>query len=154
MKATGVMASPRGWELSLRGLLAPGDEETVEEPTIGLQFEQVANQAKSLAGAASRIRIRPVLAGRAGNWVKTGISWSTLDYAFFGRAAPGAGEQQILLLKELLGLTRTTVRSYSYHVEDWLWLETISSRRLWDLLAEAARSGYRWFRPGAVRPGR
>jgi len=153
VKAIGGMASPRGWELSLRGLLAPGGEDTVDEPTIGLQFEQVANQAKSPAWAASRIRIRPVLAGRAGNWVKTGISWSTLDYAFFGRAAPGAGEQQILLLKELLGLTRTTVRSYSYHVEDWLWLETISSRRLWDLLAEARTLGIPLVQAGS-RPAR
>ncbi len=88
------------------------------------------------------IRVRPVLPGRSGNWVKTGVSWSNLEYLSYGRARSPRIGGQIALAQELLALSRLSTRRTGYaYGDDVVWLEAIDSRRLWDLLGEARDRG-------------
>jgi superfamily II DNA or RNA helicase len=141
-----------GWEGPLLEVLATAGDETDDAPAgIGLQFELVmvpsspSNRSRTGRGTGvggPGIRVRPVLPGRSGNWVKTGVSWSNLEYLSYGRARnPRVGEQ-IALAQELLALSRLSTRQtrYSYH-DDVVWLEAVNSRRLWDLLGEARDRG-------------
>ncbi|MDQ1357959.1 MAG: hypothetical protein QOG44_2332, partial [Acidimicrobiaceae bacterium] len=139
-----LQASTRSdWERPLRAILAhdtqaPGH---APSPEIGLQFELVT--ARPRAGRRSAaigpgIRVRPVLPGRTGNWVRTGVNWSNLDYVGYGRPKTAGSTEKLSLLKEFLALSRLSDTPYSYaysNVE--IWLEEIKSRRLWDLLRQA-----------------
>ncbi len=48
--------------------------------------------------------------GRNGSWVRSGISWDNLDYLPTSRIRPGPAAKRLLLLKELLALSRLTGR--------------------------------------------
>ncbi|HXA31003.1 MAG TPA: DEAD/DEAH box helicase [Acidimicrobiales bacterium] len=133
---------PKDWELPLQALLDSDGEEGEEAAEIGLQFELVLESAER-GGRGPGIRVRPVIPGRNGNWVRTGVSWGSLDHFPRGPAArsPQAAER-LDLVKEFLALSRLangrTMYSYS---DDVVRLEAISSRRLWDLLGEARTLG-------------
>jgi superfamily II DNA or RNA helicase len=134
---------PTDWEQPLQALLdsdGKGAEE-VGAKEVGLQFELLLEAGRSGAGGPG-IRVRPVLPGRNGNWVRTGISWSSLDYFRYGPTRTPQAAEQLLLIKELLALSRLANRRnlYSYS-EEVVRLETINSRRLWDLLGEARALG-------------
>jgi hypothetical protein len=49
------------------------------DPGIGLQFELVNGYLPRTRNAGQRISMRPVLPGRRG-WVRSGISWHSIDY--------------------------------------------------------------------------
>ena len=131
------------WESSLQTLMSattsgPSGSEPGE---IGLQFELVMTPPKLASrqnSSAPGVRVRPVLRSRSGHWVKTGISWSRLEYASYGRWGPGRHAEHLTILTELLALSRLSrARSYYNPADETLWLETVNSRRLWDLLVEA-----------------
>ncbi|MDQ1412235.1 MAG: hypothetical protein QOE07_823 [Acidimicrobiaceae bacterium] len=139
-----LQASTRSdWERPLRAILAhdtqaPGH---APSPEIGLQFELVTARPRAgrrSAATGPGIRVRPVLPGRTGNWVRTGVNWSNLDYVGYGRPKTAGSTEKLSLLKEFLALSRLSDTPYSYaysNVE--IWLEEIKSRRLWDLLRQA-----------------
>ena len=92
--------------------------------------------------SAGRIRLRPVTPGRNGSWVKSQVSWSRLDYFWYRGASEERTTAKVGLLKELLALSRVqTSRYYSRYNDDSVWLESIGSRRVWDVLAEAEALG-------------
>jgi len=138
VQSTNRDSHPTDWQLPLQILLEADGSETEElgDIEIGLQFELVLDPG--VAG----IRVRPVAPGRNGNWVRTGISWANLDYYRYGaRRTPRAAER-LLLVKEILALSRLANRRHMYsYSEDVLRLETINSRRLWDLFGEAKALG-------------
>jgi superfamily II DNA or RNA helicase len=115
-----------------------------EESGLALQFQLVTNRRKTRTGSTGPgIEVRPVVRSPSGNWVRTGTSWSKLDYSY---GAGGASPERMALLRELRALNRLSsgYSSYQYpsHGPDIpLWLEDVSSRRLWDLLAEAKQIG-------------
>ena len=152
----GVGRDPRAtdWEQPLQALLDSDGKETEEvgAKEIGLQFELLLEAGRSGAGGPG-IRVRPVLPGRNGNWVRTGISWSNLDYFRYGPTRTPQAAEQLLLVKELLALSRLANRRnlYSYS-EEVVRLETINSRRLWDLLGEARALGLPLVAVGPQRP--
>ena len=102
-----------------------------------------------LQPGAAGIRVRPVVPGQNGNWVRTGVSWANLDYYRYGATRTPLAAERLLLVKELLALSRLTHRPnlYSYS-DDVVRLETISSRRLWDLLGQASVLGLPLVQPG------
>jgi superfamily II DNA or RNA helicase len=125
---------PTDWQLPLQTLLDAEGAETdeVANPEIGLQFELILE----VGGAG--IRVRPVTPGHNGHWVRTGISWSNLDYYRYGIPPGRHAAERLLLVKEFLSLSRlANRRTYYSSADDVVRLETISSRRLWDLLGEA-----------------
>ena len=86
---------PGDWALPLEALLqadddgddgAPAEESGTAE--LALQFELtlgVMTAARRSGSPTPGIRVRPVVPGRTGAWVRGGISWSGLDYFAYGR---------------------------------------------------------------------
>ncbi|MET8084682.1 DEAD/DEAH box helicase [Micromonospora sp. NPDC005197] len=109
-----------------------------EPPGLGLQFDVVSQGSDAAAGF--QVELRPVVPGRTG-WVRSGISWSTLSYAYFGRSAQT--ERHRRLLVEISRLASTDTDSYHYYDghRRALALHEFASRRIWDLLAEADEAG-------------
>ena len=119
-----------------------GPGPAASEPSeIGLQFELVMTPPKTRTASqpsAPGIRARPVLRSYNGTWVRTGISWSRLEYIAYRRSVPGRSVQHLTVLTELLALSRLSIgRQYYASSDEAVWLQTINSRRLWDLLTEA-----------------
>ncbi len=126
----------------------------VDEPraaAVGLQFELVVPPAASRHAVGPRVRLRPVVPGQAGNWVRSGISWSNLDHFSYGRPRRAPAIDQIRLLKELLSLSRPERTLYS-RAEEAVWLDAIDSRRVWDLLAETRTLGIPLVQAGGRPP--
>jgi hypothetical protein len=142
---------PAPWERSLAGLMG-GDSLTApqsEPARIGLQFELVTDQVqrRDARRSSARIALRPVVPGAKGNWVRTGISWSKLSYGFGGYDGYGSYDSpeiqpdHLNLLTEILALANNGDDEYLDYRDKNLYLDTISSRRIWDLLAEAREVG-------------
>ena len=137
----GQDSGPTDWELPLQALLDSDGEEGEEAAEIGLQFELVLESA-GRGGSGPGIRVRPVIPGRNGNWVRTGVSWASLDHFPRGPARSPQAAERLDLVKEFLALSRLANgrNMYSYS-DEVVRLEAISSRRLWDLLGEARTLG-------------
>jgi superfamily II DNA or RNA helicase len=139
-------AAPRpspsdAWELPLQALLL-GDQDQVGASEIGLQFELVLTPARpgprpGAAPPGAGIRVRPVVPSRTGQWVRTGISWGTLDYRAHRHLRSRDAVERLSVVKELLALSRLSPHRYYGQAEPEVRLEAINSRRLWDLLREA-----------------
>ena len=144
-------AGPDDWAFPLEALLVGHDrpeEVPAEEPgpdEIALQFELslgALGSARRAGPAGPGIKVRPVVPGRSGGWVRGGISWSSLDYFSYGRRRSERFAERLLLVKELLALSRLASRPSLYTATDeTVRLEAINSRRLWDLLGEARALG-------------
>jgi len=148
VKQSDPVGPPAPWESCLAPLVGGGSPEQASEPAeVGLQFELLTDPPPSKpttarAGVRSpfRIGLRPVLPGRSGGWVRTGISWSNLGYARYSRSHTHALHTR--LLGEILRLASDASSGYyGYHHQHTLFLESIPSRRIWDLLAEARELG-------------
>ena len=132
----------RSWEKPLEALIEGlAGRAVTEEPELALQFELVPERRRGTKQVPrAGILVRPVVRNHRGNWVRSGISWSKLEYRY--AASEIAGERQ-RLLRELLAVhcLPAGFRSYagysSYRSSTEMWLEDFSSRRLWDLLANA-----------------
>jgi superfamily II DNA or RNA helicase len=131
------------WETPLQTLMArAGSGPTESEPSeIGLQFELVMAPSRTrgaLNPLEPGIRVRPVVRSFNGNWVRSGISWSRLEYLSYRRSVPGRSVHHITCLMELLALSHVSIGRHHYASSDEdVWLHAINSRRLWDLLIEA-----------------
>ena len=145
-------ADPGDWALPLEPFLLDDHEGharagPVEEGSaeIALQFELTLGAltvARRSGSPAPGISIRPVVPGRNGGWVKSGISWSGLDHFSFRRQRSALVGEQLQLLKELLALSQLSSRPNRWSYQDEaVRLEAINSRRLWDLLGEARALG-------------
>ena len=140
-------SSPSDWERSLRLLVDPtatvGTAGSMgpSAPNLGLQFEVVSSSSRSQnqgSTPAPGIRLRPVVRkGNSRNWVRTGITWARLEQLSYGRP-PSSSVRHLTILTELLALSRlSSPRTYYASSNEAVWLQTINSRRLWDLLHEA-----------------
>ncbi len=142
--------APPDWEHSLRSLVGTGLPPALggmsgTEPAaaeVGIQFELVLNpttpQRRSTAPTTG-IRMRPVTRNAySRNWVRTGVSWSRLEQQASYRQPVLDSTRHLKLLTELLALSRLSApRTYYSSADVEVWLQSINSRRLWDLLHEA-----------------
>lgn len=131
------------WERAVSALVRDVSVQPVapqgEQPGLGLQFEVTPSGPNDAAGL--RIALRPVVPGRTG-WVRTGISWSTLHYAYVGRSKQI--ERHRRLLGEIVRLAHSGTDPYGYYYggqRQTIFLDDFESRRIWDLLAEADEAG-------------
>jgi len=134
---------PTDWELPLQALLDNAGDvaEDTGAQLFGLQFELILDTGRTGADGPG-IRVRPVIPGRNGNWVRTGVSWSSFEYLDYRSRRSPQDTERLLLVKELLALSRLDSGRYRYtYADDIVKLETINSRRLWDLLGEARALG-------------
>ena len=89
-------------------------------------------------GATYRLGVRPVSLSSAGNWVRTGLSWSTIAYQT-NRMGIGADHQR--WFAEFAALHRAARDSHAIYDPDWLYLDDFQSALLWQLLGEGQRLG-------------
>jgi superfamily II DNA or RNA helicase len=129
------------WERRLNALVADedGDDNRADAPPIALQFELAAGVGRGPGARAPALGLRPVLPGKKGGWVRSGISWNSLTYPPYPLRDQASA--QLRLLREIVSLSmwgRTT--TYGYQSQP-LFLEDVDSRRIWDILAEAQDAG-------------
>ncbi|UOY01859.1 SWIM zinc finger family protein [Blastococcus sp. PRF04-17] len=75
------------WERALADFVAPVTATPAAKP-IGLQFDVGAGSPVT-ATAPSSIRLRPVVPGAKGRWIRTGVSWRGLRYDYYSQWDPG-----------------------------------------------------------------
>jgi superfamily II DNA or RNA helicase len=128
------------WELAVAALVgADSPLSGPGSPDLALQFDLENGEGSG----GWRIALRPVVPGKKG-WIRSGISWTSLDYAY----TPGSprAQQHVDLLQELLSLADGEERdpySYGYYGSGQrvVYLDEFRSRRIWDVLAEAQEAG-------------
>ena len=151
--AAGKKAKGPGWETPLHALMADGTADLTDAgrsgrgPVLGPRGRDrtavrvgpdPAQDQRSGRVTTSGIRLRPVVRSHSGNWVRTDISWSNLEYFSYRRSVHGTGAAHLTILTELLALARVAGHRSTYATStEAVWLQTINSRRLWDLLVEA-----------------
>ena len=114
-----------------------------DEPVVALQFELITPPARwrpeHLTGP--RLVMRPVTRGKRGGWVRQGVSWSTVAPSGFGQ--PQADPQHLRLLSELATMDASGYGGYGGYDgrAQTLHLDTVPTRRVWDLFAEARSLG-------------
>ena len=122
-------------------------DESDEPAEMALQFELVGRrppagrrQVREDDPGQPGIRLRPVVPGARG-WVRTGVTWNRLDY--MGHTSRHHLQRDRLdLLREMRALAALSgSRGWTVYSDDTIWLESIDSRRLWDLLVQAHEVG-------------
>ena len=132
--------SAPSWESALAVLVGADSPPAGRgSPDLALQFDLDDGGADS----ERRIGLRPVVPGKKG-WIRSGISWTSLGYAY----SPGSPRAQhhVDLLLELLSLADGEERNpygYGYYGSGQrvVHLDEFRSRRVWDVLAEAQEAG-------------
>src|SRR4051794_2268498 len=140
---TGRAAAP-SWEQELEELVGAVAPVASAAVPIGLQFELVEPEPgrgrASVGAPGSRqrlVRLRPVLPGKRGHWVRTGISWRQLQYD----SVRAGWDPAHLAALRALHATHQAARNqyYSYAPVD-VYLHEFGPG-LWRLLAEAVADG-------------
>ncbi len=73
------------WELALAELVqSPASSGHRKGTPLGLQFEVEA----ASAAFRSAVRLRPVVMGAKGRWIRTGVSWRNLQYDYYSQRDP------------------------------------------------------------------
>ena len=135
----GAHALPE-WRSRLADLVAEiaPDPERAE---LGLQMELVTAKPTRYAGAAaggSRVRLTPVTPGKAGGWIRTGVSWRDLELGY-GRVEVGVAHREALL--EVVRRHRASQPSWvSSYADVNVFLDTLGHSG-WRALREAVDSG-------------
>ena len=74
-----------GWQLALADLVPAAPSGSGTGTPIGLQFDvESAADHRAVASGVS-VRLRPVVPGAKGRWIRTGVSWRDLQYDWAGR---------------------------------------------------------------------
>ncbi|WP_369140150.1 DEAD/DEAH box helicase [Modestobacter versicolor] len=134
-----------GWEEQLEELVTAAADRTPRSVVpIGLQFEVVEpdpGRGRASIGAPGTrqrlVRLRPVVPGRNGRWVRTGVSWRQLQYD----STRAGWDPAHLASMRALHATHQAARNqyYSYAPVD-VYLHEFGPG-LWRLLAEAVADG-------------
>jgi superfamily II DNA or RNA helicase len=150
-------AQPAPWMRSISALLADGQsaKESPGDP-LGLQVELTRiGQPSAQRGSGAlvsqvRVGLRPMLLGAKGNWIRTGIAWDKLgSYNYQRQQRPRADHVQ--LLRDISTLNSATHGYYGYN-HPFVYLESMNSRRIWDILAEARNIGMALIQSGKGQP--
>ncbi|NQX28289.1 DEAD/DEAH box helicase [Microbacteriaceae bacterium VKM Ac-2854] len=92
------------------------------------------------------LAIRPAIRGARDNWIRGGTEWGRIE------SAPIRGDHLDLLL-DIVRLYQSGDRaSYGYLPPEWLPLDTIRSRGLWNLLDEVREAGIALISSGKQQP--
>jgi superfamily II DNA or RNA helicase len=140
--------SSAGWEEPLNALVSAEAEQSRPGSPMALQFEvldaprpgtpprtRFAYSRGEPTAPRRRTRIRPLVPGRSGAWVRTGVSWRDLAYDVWNPRVPAHREA----LRELYSAHRSGSHGYSY-AEVAVYLDEFGSS-LWSLLSQARDAG-------------
>ena len=127
--------SAPSWESALASLVVRDSGEPAAAE-VALQFELEPGDGSH----PRRIGLRPVVPGRTG-WVRSGISWHSLDYAFYSRPAAQSHAGLLRELRSQVAGAEYDMYHYRAHHERVIYLDEFRSRRVWDVLREAQEAG-------------
>jgi superfamily II DNA or RNA helicase len=139
-EALGVAGTGNGtaasWERSVADLVrAPDDGQDVGAGIpLALQLEVVTAPPHG-----SRARLRPVVPGRSGAWIRTGISWRDLEYDY-GRAAHLRAHRTALREMHLAHQATSRSSYYASYADSPVYLDDFGPG-LWRLLEQLADAG-------------
>ena len=127
---TGPAVVP-AWERTLAGMVRQ-QPESHDPPNLGLMLEP------SGVAQSPRVRLRPVVPGRSGRWVTTGVSWRDIEQQY---GYPKITRQARDALLPIVSGFRANVSSYMYGYGDVaIHLDDLGPV-VWHLLREVERSG-------------
>ena len=141
--------APNPWERTIAELVQTSGNEEADggAAPLGLQLEVVAPRqpgvpvpraARSTAHVpARRVRIRPVVPGRSGNWVRSGISWRDLQYDY---GYPRRVRAHRDVLRELYLAHQATRTGYYTYGDTPVYLDELGPG-VWRLLERAVEVG-------------
>lgn len=89
------------------------------------------------AGRPLHLGIRPLRAGKRGNWIKSGLSWRTFEFRGMNQEYVSAHADA---LTQLFTVAESE-RSYTRGPVEHLWLETIRTPLIWEFLSAARDAG-------------
>ncbi len=124
------------WEVAFAGV---GRQATaaVGVVPVALHLDVATPKPGRYAAAAPELRLRPVVPGKNGGWIRTGISWRNLEY---GYGAPRLDPAHRESLIGLLATARARSQSHYYSSEQHLAAAQLGTA-LWRELSEAERAG-------------
>ncbi|HET9022865.1 MAG TPA: DEAD/DEAH box helicase [Ornithinibacter sp.] len=133
------------WERALGGLLDEGSAEPEHSP-VGLLIETAtAGPGRSRATDPSReqLRVRPVVPGARGGWIRTGVSWETFAGGYYGFGRVSFSDDHRDALTAIADAHRRSVRAFGYgRMPDAILLDHLGPS--WVALLRAAdRAGVR-----------
>jgi superfamily II DNA or RNA helicase len=135
--------TPAPWERSIAALIGNRTAKANSVgPPIGLQIELISqpsspsHRASAVPAPLVRVGLRPVLLGASGRWVRSGIAWDKLGSYGYQRERPRTDHVQ--LLREISAIhSASRLGGYSSYNGSFIFLDSLNSRRIWDLLNEA-----------------
>lgn len=138
--------APAAWEQALGGLL---DEDVPADVTpVGLLIEPVPTTRGGRARLTDdtergQLRLRPVVPGVRGQWIRTGVSWETFAGGYYGFGARTFSDGHRDALTAIADAHRRSVRAFGYgRMPDAILLDHLGSSWV-GLLRSADRAGVR-----------
>ncbi|MFC0676039.1 SNF2-related protein [Brachybacterium hainanense] len=140
-----------GWRALLDPLMVETAEQTPRLPlAIGIELlaeplvrtryafgNEPATPAHLHAGRPLHLGIRPMRAGKRGNWIKSGLSWRTFEFRGMNQEYVPAHADA---LTQLFTVAESE-RSYTRGPVEHLWLESIRTPLIWEFLVAARAAG-------------
>jgi superfamily II DNA or RNA helicase len=133
------------WERALGGLL---EEDTPPETTpVGLLVEPAAagtGRARATADTGrAQLRVRPVVPGVRGGWIRTGVSWESFAGGYYGFGQVAFSDEHRDALTAIADAHRRSVRAFGYgRMPDAILLDHLGAGWV-QLLRAADRAGVR-----------
>ncbi|MFJ4171854.1 SNF2-related protein [Paenarthrobacter sp. NPDC089714] len=134
------------WELALNRLIAkPGPTQSPAGTQLALQFEVEEPAAHfSYTGrrdpvrSVRQLKVRPMMMGAKGKWIRGDVSWNNLSYVSFRREF---NETQVEWLQTFLAAHGSPNGRQQPSGAMWLSLNDFTGKNLWVLLDEATKAG-------------
>ncbi len=113
-RAAGRPAAPARptWERALGGLLDDADLEPEHTP-VGILLEPATGPRRD-DPARPQLRIRPVVPGVRGGWIRTGVSWETFAGGYYGFGRVSFADDHRDALTAIADAHRRSVRAFGY----------------------------------------
>ena len=100
------------WERALGGLLDDTDLEP-EHTQVGLLIEPATGPRRD-APARAQLRLRPVVPGVRGGWIRTGVSWESFAGGYYGFGRVSFADAHRDALTAIADAHRRSVRAFGY----------------------------------------
>lgn len=134
------------WEQALSPLISqPGAAASSSGIPLALQFEieeppphfSYTGRRDPVRGVR-QLKVRPVIMGAKGKWIRGDVSWNTLSYLDFRRES---NQAHVEWLQEFLAGHSSSASRMHNSAGLWLSLNSYAGKNLWSMLSEARKIG-------------
>ncbi|MDJ0459173.1 DEAD/DEAH box helicase [Arthrobacter sp. NQ7] len=134
------------WEQALSPLISqPGAAASAGGIPLALQFEieeppphfSYTGRRDPVRGVR-QLKVRPVIMGAKGKWIRGDVSWNTLSYLDFRRES---NQAHVEWLQEFLAGHSSSASRMHNSAGLWLSLNSYAGKNMWSLLADARKIG-------------